>query len=416
MIKSIKLEKLLTYYQNQKLLSLVSEFYNIHFKEPCKLIPPKKIILKEKPMIFPKYPIIGLILLFLPSFSFTQVVEKDFIDIHLTIREKVGNETAVLPNAKLKISDLGDVSTDGNGQYVYTYAVQEDRDPEISISLLSGKHKLLKPLDGSIVVDPTQEKLYIDFLVVNMAEESLEFQKRMNELDGKIATLQRKNQLTKQQLSRLNNTLLDTILYFEAVRNDLEMQIESAEALNEEQKSALEAQQTEIARLSEKVNSLTQELTEALEAKYLRQNEYFKDISSNLVGFVRSAKDLEEHLPHIKTYYSANDFRSMDRDVRLYEEHFVEISDRHQEYLEGVDRYWENPDITKELEDVFDLLMKGIHLNQIRPVVNDIFDQISKGKPNKAQKMAESSHVNIALNIRNLEKKINRILIELRNN
>ena len=350
---------------------------------------------------------------FLPIFLQAQVL--DFVDIHLTIREKVGDKTQVMPNVKLKISDLGEITTDQDGQYVYSCDVREQVDPEISISLLSEEHKLLKPLDGSIMVDPSQKELHIDFLVVNMAEESAEFQKRIKGLEDNMARLRREKQLTKQQLFRLNNTLLDTIIYFETIRNALEERVSEVEAANDEQQRVIEQQQAEIAKLEDKVNVLTQELTEALEEKYLRQNQYFKDISSNLAGYVRHAKDLEEHLPHIRTYYSANDFRSMDRDARLYEKVFVEISDRHQEYLEGVDRYWQNEEINKELEELFDLLIKGIHLNQIRPTVNDVFDQISKGKPGKAQKMAQSAHENIAFNIRSLEQRISRILIKLRN-
>lgn len=357
--------------------------------------------------------IVGLLLLLLPLFPQAQVM--DFVDIHLTIREKVGDEVRVIPNAQLNISEVGEIATDEHGQYVYTYQVRNQVDPEISISMLSPEHRLLKPLDGSVLIDPSQQEFHIDFLVVNMAEESEEFQKKIEALENNIGKLQRENQLTKRQLSRLNNTLLDTIIYFEQVRSSLEAQVSRMANLTEEQQQTIERQQTEINKLEARVNTLTQELTEALEERYLRQNQYFKDISAGLVGYVRHAKDLEEHLPHIKTYFGANDFRSMDRDARLYEKVFIELSDRHQEFLEGVSRYWENEAINKEMEEVFDLLIKGIHLNQIRPTVNGVFDLITKGKPGKAQKMAESAHENISLNLRSLEKQINRLLIKLRN-
>ena len=373
----------------------------------------RKIAKKSLPSTISISTIISLVLLLLPLFPKAQVM--DYVDIHLTIREKVGDEIRAIPNARLTISDVGEVATDEHGQYVYPYPVRNQADPEISISMLSPERKLLKPLDGSVQIDPSQQEFYIDFLVVNMADESQEFQKKIEALENNMGKLQRENQLTKRQLYRLNNTLLDTILYFEQIRSSLEAQVSEMENLTEEQRQTIERQQSEIANLEAKVNTLTQDLTEALEERYLRQNEYFKAISSSLAGYVRHAKDLEEHLPHIKTYFGANDFRSMDRDARLYEKVFIEISDRQQEFLEGVARYWQNEEINKELEEVFDLLIKGIHLNQIRPTVNEIFDLISQGKPGKAQKTAEGAYEDISLNIRSLEKQINRILMKLRN-
>lgn len=347
--------------------------------------------------------------------SYSQVL--DFIDIHLNIREKVGENTQALPNAKLKISDIGPTDTDEEGNVNFRYAIRNNVDPEISIALISDQHKLLKPLDGSVAVDPTREEMFIDLVVVNMAEESEAFKKRISELESRISSLKRKNAYTKQQLNKMNDILLDTILYFETIRNQLEDEKAELENLSEEQKGIIASQQASIDSLNDQVSELTFRLTEALEERYLRQNEYFKDISSNLTLYLSTAKDLKDHLPYIKTYYnSPGGFQGLDRDAKRYGEVFLEIQSREQEFLEGVGRYWENPPLQKELEDVFDLLLKGIHLNQIRPVLNGVFDEIRKQRPGKAQKIATNAHENITINILDLEKRINRILVKLRNN
>lgn len=365
-------------------------------------------------MFYPKAFFIACFLL-ISVFSYSQVL--DFIDIHLNIREKVGEDTKALPNAKLKISDIGPTDTDAEGNVNFRYAVRNNVDPEISISLISDQHKLLKPLDGSVVVDPSREEMFIDLVVVNMAEESEAFKKRINELESRINSLKRKNAYTKQQLNKMNAILLDTILYFENIRSQLEEENYELENLSEEQKEIISRQQTSIDSLNNQVSELTFRLTEALEERYLRQNEYFKDISSNLTLYLSTAKDIKDHLPYIKTYYnSPGGFQGLDRDARRYEEVFLEIQNREQDFLEGVGRYWENPPIQKELEDVFNLLLKGIHLNQIRPVVNGVFDELRRQRPAKAQKIATNAHEDITINILDLEKRINRILVKLRNN
>lgn len=365
--------------------------------------------------------VFGFLLLF-PLLSYSQVV--DFIDIHLTVLEKVGDKTRALPNAKLNISDEGEVITNNNGSHTYTYALRNNVNPEISISLLSEKHKMLKPLDGAIMVDPTREEMFIEFVVVNMAEENPEFKKRVNDLEKKISRLQYKNQLTKRQLSQMYSTLLDTIFYFEGVRSELQAELATAEKINQEQEQEnaeqrrmIEEQQNRIRDLESQVDQLTVDLTEALEARYLRQNEYFKNISSNLMAYLRKSKDIKDHLPNIKTYYnSPGGFKGLERDLDLYNEAYSTLDDEHLSYLEGVGHYWENPPISKELEGVFELVIKGLHLNQMFPTVNEILNQLRKQKPGKAQKVASAAYEDLTVNINDLEQKVNRVLIKLRNN
>lgn len=364
--------------------------------------------------------VLGFLLLF-PLLTYTQVV--DFIDIHLTVLEKVGDKTRALPNAKLNISDEGEVITNNNGSHTYTYALRNKVNPEISISLLSEQHKMLKPLDGAIMVDPTREEMFIEFVVVNMAEENPEFKKRVNDLEKKISRLQYKNQLTKQQLSQLHATLLDTIFYFEGIKSELKAELASAQQVNQEQQQEnaeqrrmIEEQQNRIQDLESQVDQLTADLTEALEARYLRQNEYFKNISSNLMAYLRKSKDLKDHLPNIKTYYRSGSLKGLERDINLYNEVYSTLDDKHLSYLEGVGHYWENPPIRKELEGVFDLVIKGLHLNQVFPTLNDVLLQLHKEKPGKAQKIASAAYDNLTININDLEQKVNRVLIKLRNN
>ena len=301
------------------------------------------------------------------------------------------------------------------GTYKYAFPVENQEAPEISISLLSDKHKVLKPLDGDIQVDPTCNEMFIEFVVINMAEETQAFKQKIVGLEQQVNSLKSKNELSKQQLSKLYNTLVDTVLHFEAIRTSMEYQMDHLQDMTEEQRSLIQQQQLRIDSLEEKVYGLSIELTTALEKKYLRQNQYFKAMSENFSKYIRAANDVTEHLGFIKTYFNSGDFRSLDRDLRLYEEAFVAISDSHQEQLSGVDRYWGNPQLTKELESIFDLLIKGMHLNQLRPTLNDVIDQIQKQKPGKAQKMATEATEDIVFNLRDLEKRINRVLIQLRN-
>lgn len=359
--------------------------------------------------------IVAILMLILPKFSYTQVL--DAIDIHVNIKEKIAGDVKVLPNAKLLISDVGEVNTDNEGSYDFIYPVRNAVDPAISISLLSENHKMLKPIDGSIELDPTRQEMYIDFLVVNMESESPEFKKRIAELEKRVGRLKSKNALTSQQLNALNSTLLDTILFFEANRMELESQIANLEELTEAQQTEISTLRSQVSALEDQVDNLTIELEQALEEKYLRQNQYFKDVSASLLNYLRKTKDLRDHLPFIKSYFnSPGGFQSFDEDIRAYNKIYEEFDGNHLSYLEGITRYWENPKIGGEVEEVFEFLAKGIHQAQVLNVMHDINGQLHKQNPGKAQKIANLAHDDLSVNVQALEKKINRALTQLRKN
>ncbi|NND05791.1 MAG: hypothetical protein HKN87_05380 [Saprospiraceae bacterium] len=339
----------------------------------------------------------------------------DAIDVHLNIHEKTAESTMGLAEARLQISDIGEVQTDKNGSYSFTYPVRNEVDPVISISLLSDGHKMLKPVDGSIQLDATREEMYIDFLVVNMEDESPAFKKRIVDLENKMAALRAKNNLTVRQLNALNNTLVDTILFFEANRRALESEIANYETLTDEQRREISTLNQKIGSLEEQVDQLTSDLEIALEEKYLRQNEYFTNVSSNLMAYLRKAKDLRDHLPFIADYFnSPAGFEHFDKDIKAYNKIWENFDNNRMAYLEGVGRYWENQKAEKNLEEVFDFLVKGIHQNQILTVIRNINTELHKQKPRKAQKIATLSHEDMTVNIRALEKQINRTLSQMR--
>jgi len=339
------------------------------------------------------------------------------IDVHLTIKEKNGTAVTNLPNAKLSISDIGQVETDANGQFDFAYPIRNEVDPGIAIALQSEDHKMLKPVDGSIELDPSREEMFIEFLVVNMGGETPEFKKRIADLERRIGNLRAKDELSSAQINALNNTLLDTILFFEANRLELEQQIANFEDLTEDQQREIGGLREQVTNLEGQVDQLTTDLQAALEAQYLRQNTYFRDISSSLLNYVRKVKDLRDHLPFIKSYFnSAGGFRNFDDDIRAYNKIWEGFDSNRLSYLEGVSRYWKDKRLEKSVESTFDFLVEGFHQNQVLTMMQSINAELHKQKPAKAQKVATMAYDDMSINISALEKQINRMLTQLRKN
>ena len=209
---------------------------------------------------------IVLAVLIFPALGTAQVL--DYMDIKLKIVEKVGTQTQPLTNTTLNVTDVGEVTTDADGNVAFPYDIRNNVDPELSISLISDDQRIIKPLDASIALDTTREEIFIEFLVVNMANESAQFKKRIRDLERDVSSLKARNQLTKRQLNALHNQLIDTIMHFESMRERLELEIEGYEALTDEQAQELEAKNQEIEDLTVEIDDLTHQLNDALAEKY----------------------------------------------------------------------------------------------------------------------------------------------------
>ena len=348
----------------------------------------------------------GFLLLLLPILSYAQVL--DFIDVRLVLLEKVENTTRALPKAKLSVSDQGEMRiTNDQGICSFTYSVRKNVDTEISVSLISEEHKMLKPINGVLPLDTSREEMLVELLVVNLFEESPEFKERIQNLEAGIARLQSENKLTGRQLNAINNTVADTLIYFEAERKKLENEREKLNEQRdnyqksaEEQKKEIEAQKTKMTRLQERVDRLAIEIEELLEERYLRQNEYFKGISRNLKEYVQRAKDIRDELE----YFSPGNYRGYTSRLNFYQNVFAELNTKHPDYTQGVEKYWETETLSRELEEVFGFLLKIIHHKLIAPTVSEINTEIRKQRHAKAQKIAKTRRQSVADNLEVLEK------------
>lgn len=75
-------------------------------------------------------------------------------------------------------------------------------------------------------------------------------------------------------------------------------------------------------------------------------------------------KDIKDYLFNIKIYYNFfGGFKGLECDLDFYNEVYLILDDEYFFYLEGVGYYWENLFISKELEGVFELVIKGLYLN-----------------------------------------------------
>ncbi len=347
-------------------------------------------------------------LISLPFLSQAQVL--DYMDIKLRIVEKVGTETQPLPNTTLNITDVGELTTDDEGNVNFPYAIRNNVDPRVSISLMSNEQRVIKPLDASIALDTAREEMFIEFLVVNMANESAQFKKRIRDLERDISSLKAKNQLTKRQLEAMHNQLIDTILHFENIRRGLESEIEGLSFENEEQRKELEQKNQQIEELSYQIDDLTAQLKEALQERYHQKKVHYDDITSILASYIRKAKDLKNHLAWVKHYAAGRGTQNYINAINEYNDTFKEMDDKRAGHIASVANYWEKtPRIARDLEDLYNFTVKSVHAQVMLPIFNDLLEEFAKQRPKKAEKLAQEASEPLEVNLRDLERRINRV-------
>lgn len=98
--------------------------------------------------------------------------------------------------------------------------------------------------------------------------------------------------LSDRQVEQLQQTMIDTILHFQAVIEDYATRLESSESTNKDL-------QQRILQLEKTNSELEEKLFIALGEKYKNQKIYFDDITKNLNNYISRLKDVHKISPRM---------------------------------------------------------------------------------------------------------------------
>lgn len=318
-----------------------------------------------------------------------------------------------ISNIKVVVPGESEDVTKADGSFTLYFPPDKEY---ISINLEGCPHPIISPYAERVNIPPN------DFLEIKVcANENKRLRGKVNSLNDKVRKLERQRILNKRQLAAMHQLLLDTIIHFEARINAMEGELTEKETL-------LEERNIQITALEEEVANLEIQLADALEEKYLRQQEVYGKISAALNQYIDQSKNLRDQMRpvQVKSYFSSRPARDrLYESIEKYNGARREVLDHYEEHVLAVANYWEAYELADELESVYQYLLKTVHEEGVYPmefVVNDhlkkaLTRQLSSSKARKAAEAgANESIPKLNPLIDELEEKAKTVVKKLSNN
>lgn len=265
--------------------------------------------------------------------------------------------------------------TDEQGNFSLFIQPTEDF---IILTLENCPFPLIDPRSGQVSMPPPGN---LQVRVCAMENEKL--RTKIEGLNNRIGKLERERQLSKRQLEYMHRTLLDTILFYEKQVRNLNLTLD-------EKNTQLAEKQREIEKLERKIASLEQQVFEALEEKYLRQQQTLKDIAAGLNAYRSRLKDVQHELPRLSNCFlhpdGCENFYSA---IRKYSEARNKIDETHNANVESVAHYWESRPLSGQLEETYAYILKAIHEPVMFGMLNEqVLDPLKEYSTKKKGRIA----------------------------
>jgi hypothetical protein len=224
---------------------------------------------------------------------------------------------------------------------------------------------------------------------------------QISSLNKNIRALQKKNNLSERKVLALQNTMMDTLLYYQQVQASLE--------------NKLDLQNQEILQLKDSIKIIFKMYYEALDEKFLKQQETFASVSEKLNTYISRAAELRDWMPNIKLCFERGDAaQNYSRLIKDYNQVRDKINAEHKKDISAVKHYWTNPETALQLESSYDYLLREVHDNTFLLWVSKINEYFTTTpvRANQAQKVADNAQTLMSQKLEDLKRQ-SEIIIEL---
>jgi hypothetical protein len=357
----------------------------------------------------------------LPEYCKAQL-PSSVIEIQGRVLQHGTQHTTPLSNIEVWVNNKAYIS-DKSGNFSLKIPFSEER---IKLNIQPNGYRILKPFKGEILLDPAVTVFQLEIFVIQQnADEALV--KTVSSLESKLAQSQRNYHFNQRQLNRINEILLDTLVFFDKQQQafieeieDLHAELELSRASVNELEQRLHAVESKLAASQQQVDLLSTQLYTALEEKYLRQQDAFDQISTALNDYLLRLKDINDVMISLNDYfpvnYSPSGSASYNAAVEAYNEVFSLLNGKKDDFLLSVDHYWESRNISEELATTFNFLFDDIHQTKLLPALTEINSNLRQQKRKAAINMGTQAAQMIKPQINHLEIAIKKSLLLIKNN
>lgn len=337
--------------------------------------------------------------LFISSLAFAQL-PAGIIDVNGNVYGELDGKKVGVARILLVFSPSDTVRTDKSGRYEVRLP---DFGQPIKVAILPSDYNIVVPPRGEIHFENLQpSKLSITCNIMVMGDKiNEELMQQINNLNKNIRDLQKKNNLSERKFLALQNTMMDTLLYYQRVQASLE--------------NKLDLQNQEILKLKDSIKVIFKKYYEALDEKFLRQQQAFTSVSEKLNTYISRAADLSDYMPYIKLCFERGEAaQNYSRLIKEYNQIRDKINAEHAEDISLVKHYWTNPATAIQLEKTYEYLLKDVHDDTFLLWIGKLYEYFTATPPraSQAQKVADNAQVLMNQKIKELKRQ-SEIIIEL---
>ena len=302
-------------------------------------------------------------------------LQGQYIELRGKVVEVTGGKAKGVPNVTVKvIGEAGDV-TKPDGSFSFHIPSQSDF---VTVVLENCPHPMIDPNAGRVYLPPSGN------LQIRVCEaENERLLAKVEELKQQVKKIENKRLLTQRQLDYLHDSLTTVILQHEEKIQSLQ------EDLVREGKAADELRKR-VAELEKRNKELEAALIDALEEKYLRQQQTLKDIAASLNAYRSRLKDVQHELPRLSNCFlhpdGCDNFYSA---IKRYSEARNKIDETHDANVESVAHNWDNRSIPRQLEDTYRYILRTIHEPVMFGMMNErVLDPLAEYSTRKKGRIA----------------------------
>ena len=294
----------------------------------------------------------------------------------VTLKGKVveikGDKTVGVPGVTVSVSGE---SYDITGQDGSFKLIAPNGLDYITIAIKGSSSPMISPFEGKVSLPPQN-----DPIVIKLCNENNErLTRKVAELNSKIKSLQKNQKLSNQQIELFQQTMVDTIIYYQNM-------VESLTGSNDKSNSDNTALREKIKQLEEKNTVLEQKLFIVLGERFKNQQVYFERISTGLNNYISRLKDMQLILPTDALACVSNATNACQRFYNSIEKYNLarnDINEHKDELVSATKEYWANDEIHTELNLIYDYILNTVHepkmFNQMNQSVINIIKERSQG-------------------------------------
>lgn len=342
------------------------------------------------------------------------------IEVRGRVVEMINGKAVGVPKVTVYITDVDYDITEPDGSFTVHSKATNQKFVKLTLTNGLDNREMLAPIGGVVNIPPSN-----NIEVMLCSQQNTALKSKVTALNTKVKSLQAKYNLSARQVQHLQKEMLDTVLFYEARIQEIQM-------VNAQQNAASNAKIQEkdklIKRLEADLARTMQQLVDAKDAQFLEKQTHFQSISATLRQYLDALHNLRDMLlpDRVATYFiNQAAVPALNKKIDAYNLARDGLLAKQDAHLTAVQHYWADPSVKTQLEATYTYILTEVHDKTVYPAEFTVVDILKKyttrklGRQEAQKKAVEATKEpfsRVTVLLPTLEEKITNTINNLKQN